>query len=139
MAFKTILPQRGSHAPKGARVMIACGMAKGHGGRPYLRIGFSQDLMDIMGWKNKDKIVLEHDPEAGKLRVHKAGPGETGFSIFTPGNGGKPRIVSHVQGIPNERRPSEMVLHRVVGKSVEINLPGWAVAPVQVAPIKRVS
>ncbi len=136
MAYKVILPRKGSRPiTKGEHVTIAGVLAMGAGGAPKLRVAFSPELVQRLGWASKSMLFLEHDAEGGRVRMRLAKGQEQGFHLFIPKKSSAPRIVFSIPDLPNQRRPAMLVPHEVTtGDTLVIKLPDWAIMPVRIFP-----
>lgn len=142
MAWERILPCRGLRMGDLAKVRMSIESKEAGQQKASLtaRMFIAADIARQLGWRSKDRVVIDRDPEWRRWRVSKAGRGDADQSFALMGPGKKAasktpevttvgmRISLATLGVlgPRVRVLPETVDHTILDGALILTPPAWA-------------
>lgn len=123
--WETITPQRGQRATTARGVSVS--WRRPHGAASFhMCITVSEPVAQELGWKGKDRIVIQRNTAAGLLRASLKDCAES-YALHGSKTGGVVAAYFAYPGLPlTERQTARLVPHRIEDGALVLTLPDWA-------------
>lgn len=139
MAWETIKPQRGQRVTVSRGVTVSWRKPSG-AAQPNMRLTIASPVAEALGWRGKDRVLVQRDLAAGLLRLSRTDASE---SYALHGSKTSAVVSAHFAfaGLAlAERQTAKLTPHRIEDGALIVELPAWAKqlsAPRAAIPLKE--